>query len=385
MEQKPRAVVCGVGHIGKAIIFCMTKLGFHVIALDRDKDAAKHLPDQLFDFLVTPNQESMEKAILLSQPHVVISSLPYHQTQQVAEYCIRNKHNYCDLGGKVRVSQKINQLANSSGNSPDGFHVFTDLGLAPGWVNILAEHGRKQLHGKFKDIKNIKMMVGGIPDQPRNPPLNYVMTWSLDGLINEYKDKCKILINGQESWVDGMEGLEEVNTKSRGDLEAFYTSGGASHSIESMKSAGVQNCSYKTLRYKGHRDIVRFLIKDSKLSQECLGELFKNTVTHGVRVLDIVIIKVTIDAGDTSWDQELLIPNGSVFSAMQKSTAFAISSVAKMMAENFFKKNAAQHGDHHDETPIALSYKDVDYKEFMKNVNFLRVETDVLDGPYEQD
>ena len=70
---------------------------------------------------------------------------------------------------------------------------------------------------------------------------------------------------------------------------------------------------------------------------------------------------------------------------MQKSTAFAISSVAKMMAENFFEKNAAQHRDYYDKTPIALSYKDVDYKEFMKNVNFLRVETDTLDAPYEQD
>ena len=69
-----------------------------------------------------------------------------------------------------------------------------------------------------------------------------------------------------------MDGLEEVkfDLLENEELEAFYTSGGASHSIPSMKERGVNNCCYKTIRYKGHRDMVRLLIRNSELSKECL-------------------------------------------------------------------------------------------------------------------
>ena len=89
-------------------------------------------------------------------------------------------------------------------------------------------------------------MVGGLPDSKVNHPLDYVVTWSVDGLINEYKDDCQILEDGELKIVKGMSGLEAVECDTLGKLEAFYTSGGASHSIFSMRDRGVQNCSYKS-------------------------------------------------------------------------------------------------------------------------------------------
>ena len=92
---------------------------------------------------------------------------------------------YCDLGGRVDVSQNINEAAKNHG--PANVPVFTDLGLAPGWVNILAEVGCRQLH---RQATTVRMMVGGLPDSKVNHPLDYVVTWSVYGLINEYKDDC---------------------------------------------------------------------------------------------------------------------------------------------------------------------------------------------------
>jgi hypothetical protein len=199
--------------------------------------------------------------------------------------------------------------------------------------------------------------------------------------LNEYQDDCDVLLDGKETTAKGMDGLENVTTLSLGELESFYTSGGASHSIALMKERGVKNCSYKTLRYKGHCELVKFLIRN-KLKKDCLLEIFK-IAKPKTAIQDVVIIKVEIEAEDTSWEKELIIPYCRTFSAMQKATAFSISSVAKMMAEKFFDKNTPQHRDYYDLPPKSLTYKHVDYNEFIKNIDFLRMQDSIMDPSYE--
>ena len=111
----------------------------------------------------------MERALMFEKPDIVISSLPYHQTEMIGYWCVDNGMRYCDLGGRVDVSRNINKHALGAATKP----VFTDLGLAPGWVNILAEEGCRQLH---RQATTVKMMVGGLPDSKVNHPLDYVVT-----------------------------------------------------------------------------------------------------------------------------------------------------------------------------------------------------------------
>ena len=391
MPKQLKAIVCGVGRMGLTIAWSMDKFGFHVVGLDQSEKASGLLPSTI-DFVSVKTKEDTEKVIKMIGPDIVISSLPYHQTEEVAKICRKNKYNYCDLGGHVKTSQNINNRHGGYGKT-SGKHIFTDLGLAPGWINILLEHGCKQLYGHSHKIEDIKMMVGGIPKEPDNPPLNYAVTWSVDGLLNEYKDKCRILVDGEERCVNGMEGLETITTKSLGELEAFYTSGGMAHSIKSMKERGVKNCAYKTLRYKGHGETINFLIRNSELSEGCLSEIFNKGCPNKAGSEDLVIMKVIIKAEESSWEKEILIEGGTGgydrwqsggFSAMQKATGFSVASVAKMMAEDFFEKNPLQRRDHYDLVSTALSYKDVDYEEFIKNIDFLRQK--IGDAkPYEQD
>ena len=249
-----RALILGVGRMGTAIAYAMDRLGFGVTGMDTNPDAASNIPrskDSENGFLIVDDAKDIITGLqTLKKFDVVISSLPYHQTEPVGLWCVDNGVRYCDLGGRVDVSKNINDAAKERATMP----VFTDLGLAPGLVNILAEEGCKQIHGQADDVV---MMVGGLPDylQSTRNPLRYAVTWSVDGLINEYKDDCLILEDGEIKVVKGMEGLENVDGEKFGKMEAFYTSGGASHSIYSMKEGGVKNCSYKTLRHHGHRDI----------------------------------------------------------------------------------------------------------------------------------
>ena len=362
-----RALILGVGRMGTAIAYAMDKLGFSVIGMDTNIDAADNMPKKpTCGFLVVENAEDIVTGINIQAPFdVVISSLPYHQTEKVARWCIENGVRYCDLGGRVDVSQNINSYANEKATKP----IFTDLGLAPGWVNILAEQGCKSIHTQ---VDSVKMMVGGLPAIPSNPPLNYASTWSIDGLINEYDDDCEILSNGEVETVEGMSGLEKVNFKllDGEDLEAFYTSGGASHSIETMKSRGIKNCSYKTIRYKGHRDAVKFLIRKAKLCGDCLNQVFEVGCdpNSGVTDGDIVLIKAEVKGGDLTWQKEILVGYDVNFSAMQKATAFSISSIASIMAEGFFDDRKQQNRGGDIKLPVVLNYSDVPFDKFNDNL-----------------
>lgn len=371
--KKMKAAILGVGKMGTAICYAMNKFGFDVVGVDAYKGAADNFrkyisgPNGAF-YLADQNSanESMERAILFEKPDVVISSLPYHQTQKIALWCISKGFRYCDLGGRVDVSKEIGDWANREAESP----VFTDLGLAPGWVNILAEEGCRQIHGAVNDVR---MMVGGLPnylDSNQNP-LRYGISWSVDGLINEYKDDCVILENGELKTVEGMEGLEVVEGSKFGTMEAFYTSGGASHSIRSMQNRGVKNCSYKTLRYRGHRDIIRFLIRDCELDDKTLVDIF--TKGCGFVDRDEVFILAEVKSGDKTWRQEKAIKSDEQFSAMQKATAFPISSVAKIMAEGKLEGDNGQCRDYWTQYPASLSYADVPYEEFNNNLKLLGI------------
>ena len=363
-----KALVLGVGRMGKAIAYAMDKFGFDVVGMDTNPDAANNMPEGNKNFFVVDDVEDIFAGIASGpMPDIVISSLPYHQNEKVGIWCVDNSLRYCDLGGRVDVSANINEHAKNKAKKP----VFTDLGLAPGWINIMAEWAYKSLRHNG-EINNIRMMVGGLPSFRVNPPLNYVNTWSIDGLINEYKDDCTILEGGEIKIVPALDGLVGINGGDQfGPLEVFYTSGGASHTIKEMKERGVLNCDYKTVRYQGHRDVAKFLLDN--ISKECIEEVFTKGCQHDSRTPDIVMMKIWSNAGELTWEKNAMLagdeenqPNS--FTAMQKATAFPISSVAKIMAEGKLEGDHEQHRDYWSQYPNDLSYSHVPIEEFNKNL-----------------
>ena len=362
--------------MGTAIAWAMDKLGYHVTGMDTNPEAANNIPRSRdggaipnSEFFIVEDADDIIRGLAVQvKPDIVISSLPYHQTEKVGHWCIENGVRYCDLGGRVDVSESINNLAKEKATKP----VFTDLGLAPGWVNILAEEGYKSLYGGGQ-ITNINMMVGGLPDYDLSVqnPLRYCVSWSTDGLINEYKDDCIILENGQIKTVKGMDGLEDVESSKLGKLEAFYTSGGASHSIHSMRKRGVNNCSYKTLRYKGHGSMIKFLIRDCQLDDQTLNKIFLEGCGHCEK--DEVIVMATVEKDNKVWREEKLVRSDDRFSAMQKATAFSISSVASIMGEGYFDNRIAQNRGGDMKLPLALAYADVPHEEFNRRLEILGV------------
>tara|TARA_R110002050_G_scaffold6130_1_gene25929 strand:+ start:2043 stop:3131 length:1089 start_codon:yes stop_codon:yes gene_type:complete len=358
-----KATIFGLGRMGQAIAWAMDTLGHDVTCVDTFPNEFR-LTGLIDNFkFIQAGKPADYTSILSDKPDIVISSMPYHQLWPVASYCIDNNIRYCDLGGRVDVSKKINDYAS---NKKNGKPVFTDLGLAPGWVNIIAEHGIRRM----VQADHVKMMVGGLPQAQNLNPLNYLITWSVDGLINEYRDDCLVLQDGKTKTVPGMDGLESVNTDELGELEAFYTSGGASHTIHSMKSRGVKNCTYKTLRYKGHRDIIQWLIRKCKLDDEALGSLFVSGCETDDKD-DLVIVRVELHKEKAMWKHENVVRSDEHFSAMQKCTAFPIASVADILTTGKLDDRVVQKRSGEVKLSNCLKYSDIDFDEFQGNLNTL--------------
>ena len=361
-----KAAVLGIGRMGTAISYAMNSLGFDVIGVDTHPGAIdnfkKYIDNSSGTFYLiddTPGK-TIDQALSFETPDVVISSLPYHQTELAAKWCIDNDVRYCDLGGRVDVSESINKYALAHATKP----VFTDLGLAPGWINIMAEESYRQV----RKPTDINMYVGGLPQHPAaDNPLQYELTWSYDGLINEYIDDCEVLIDGEVVIRPGLEGHDQVMTK-LGHLEAFYTSGGAAHSINSMAKRGVQNCAYRTLRYHGHRDIVRYLVRDCELDDEVLKNIFNGGKYQQQAGDDVVVMLAIASDGNLTWKKDTLVLSDDEFTAMQKATAFPISAVASLMANGQFDDRKVERRGYYETLPNVLTYADVPYGQFNQRI-----------------
>jgi saccharopine dehydrogenase-like NADP-dependent oxidoreductase len=169
-----------------------------------------------------------------------------------------------------------------------------------------------------------------------------------------------------------MDGYEIIDT-AHGEFEAFYTSGGASHTIQSMQRRGVQNCDYKTLRYPGHIDIIRFLLDKCEYSDDQMAKIFEKGC--GIAEKDVVIILAEVHKEDIVWKKELKITTDFQFSAMQRATAFPISAVARMMAEGIFDNRIVQNRGGDIKLPLQLTYRDIPFDKFKKYLNELNLDT----------
>lgn len=353
-----KAAIYGIGRMGQVIGYAMDKLGFDLYAVDTNMQGIDNLHELIgkeTDFSYDADFNLLNDV----EPDIVISSLPYHQTEQLAYHCINEGIRYCDLGGRVDVSNSINEYASEKATKP----VFTDLGLAPGWVNILAEQGYKRVY----DATDVRMMVGGIPLHRPIGPLKYFMTWSLDGLLNEYRDDCEVLVDGEIINVPGLSQYETVDPDWEGCvcLEAFCTSGGAAHTTKRMKNRGVKNCVYKTLRWRGHHELIDFFMNKCHMTDDSLKHLLETSAEYETDRDDVVVIMVEVknDSG-LIWKKEHIIECDEKFSAMQKCTAFPISTIASMMAKGIFDDRKDERRGYYVNLPNTLAYSDIPFDKF---------------------
>ncbi len=181
--------------------------------------------------------------------NAVMSAAPYYFNADLAALAVESGVHFCDLGGNTEIVTRQKELHNAALSK--GMSVIPDCGLAPGMVNILAQHGIDQLDS----VDEVRIYVGGLPQDPR-PPLNYQVVYSLEGMLDYYTTPSWVLRDGKRATVDALSEIEHVEFPVPvGELEAFHTAGGLS-TMAFRYEGKIKTMEYKTLRYPGHAAIM---------------------------------------------------------------------------------------------------------------------------------
>lgn len=250
--------VIGAGAAGTAItnLLIKEKAVKSVTVIDRNGHQLDELEERAKSPKLRVHRVALEKELsilsLIKGYNCVISALPYHKNYKMASLAIRAGINYVDLGGDNLTLRKQFELHSAARER--NIFVIPSAGFAPGMVNILAMYG----YDTFDSVKHVSMRAGGLPLNPK-PPLNFHLSFSPVGLVNEYLNDVSVIENGKLLQRKALDGYETLTLESRpelGKLEAFYTSGIAMALAEHLQDK-VDSLSFKSLRYPGHRDIMK--------------------------------------------------------------------------------------------------------------------------------
>ena len=343
-----KILVLGAGRMGRGAVYdlvhnspdvdSVTIADFH---LDKAEAVANAVGGPTIDARLIDTSDGAASLELMRGHDSVISCVNYWYNESLSRAAIAARANFCDLGGNNFVVDE--QLAMDADAKAAGINIIPDCGLAPGMVSILATHGA----AKFDEIEEIHIRVGGLPQDPQ-PPLNYQLVFSVEGLINEYVEIARVIRDGHVTEVQSMTEIESLDFDGFPPLEAFQTSGGTS-TLPDTFLGKIRELDYKTIRYAGHCEKFKTMIDLGLCSSDDIlvdfqkvtprklfGELLqKHLPADGP---DYVLVRLEFVGKKNGVTYKLRydivdkLDETTGLSAMMRTTAFPASIIAQMMA-----------------------------------------------------
>lgn len=280
---------------------------------------------------------------LMREASAVMSAIPYYFNLDLARLAVETGVHFCDLGGNTDIvveQKKLDATARKKGVT-----IVPDCGLAPGMVNILAQYGISQMDS----VDEVKIYVGGLPQNPE-PPVNYQIVYSLEGVLDYYTTLSWVVRDGKQTQVKALSELEPVYFDAPvGELEAFHTAGGLS-TMAARYEGKIPTMEYKTLRYPGHAQIMEAIRELGLLDLEPIEVKGVMVSPRDVAVAamgprltkpkgkDLVALRVTVKgkkAGNAKTIEFELVDRYDEergISAMMRTTGYSLSIIGQMQA-----------------------------------------------------
>ena len=347
-------LVLGAGAQGSACAFELLQRPEvdRVVLADLDvnepRPFLKHFLGGALELLTLDATDEVAVRRALESVDGVASALPYYFNLDMTRLAIESKANFCDLGGNTEIVDQQRKMTVEA--QERDVSVVPDCGLAPGMVNILAQGGIDALD----ETESVKIYVGGLPQVPE-PPLNYQLVYSLEGVLDYYTTPVLVLEGGEVIDKEPLTGVETVTFEALGELEAFLTAGGISRMPYRYRGL-IPSMSYKTLRYPGHCELMK--------SMRNLGLMDLDPVEIGgasvvprdllIKVLDtklrkpsgedLVVMRVVIDGAiggaprTVTYEMVDYYDRDQGITAMMRTTGYSLGATAYMQAAGLIPK-----------------------------------------------
>ena len=325
-----RILLLGAGKIGAAIVELLGASGDYELTVgDRDPALLEALRGD--DVNKQPLDVADPEAVrrVMQGQDAVVSALPFYLNVAVAGVARDCRAHYFDLTEDVETTRKVGRIAADAETA-----FMPQCGLAPGFISIVAY----DLAKRFDSLESVRMRVGALPQFPTNA-LNYNLTWSTDGLINEYCNPCEAIHQERRIEVLPLQALEQFSLDGI-TYEAFNTSGGLGTLCDTLDGR-VGELNYKTVRYPGHCELMRMLVNDLKLGGR--RELFKDVLETAIPMTlqDVVLVFATVTGqrdgrltqesyANKVYNQDIA---GTSWSAIQVTTACAVCAMVDLMRD----------------------------------------------------
>lgn len=333
-------LILGAGKIGSTIAGLLATSGdYRVVLADARPDAARMTqarlnggvgPEVISALQLDAGDPNTLKAALHEHGvAAVISGLPYALNPAVARVARLAGVHYFDLTEDIASTTTVVAIAAGAKTA-----FVPQCGLAPGFVNIVAA----DLMNRLTSCDYARLRVGALPRNPDNV-LRYALTWSTEGLINEYGNPCLAVVDGRVTEVAPLQGLEAL-TLDGTNYEAFNTSGGLA-TLPDTFHGRVRSLDYKTIRYPGHCELVSFLMNDLRLNED--RDTLRRILERALPTTqdDVVVLHVEVsgrrgNAPATELHSKTFYPKvigGHRWTAIQWTTAAAVCAVVDLVLQ----------------------------------------------------
>jgi lysine 6-dehydrogenase len=326
-----------------------------VILADRDMEIAGRAAQRVNALLGKPVAEPVQVEVrdpaaleqALAGAQACLSAVPYHYNLEISRAALRSRVNLCDLGGNTDIARQ--QHGFDAEARAAGISLIPNCGQVPGMGTSLAVYAIELLD----EAVDVFMWDGGIPQQPR-PPFNYLLTFHIDGLTNEYAEPAVFIRDWEIVTVEPMTEVETVAfPEPIGRLEAFVT-GGGTDTMPWTFAGRLRTLQNLTLRYPGHYAQLRAFYdlglwelnpvrvagrsgETEVIPRSVFQALFEPKVTFPEEK-DWIIVRVQARGKKDGREAEAFVEvidaydEQTGFTAMERSTGWSAAIVAGMMA-----------------------------------------------------
>jgi lysine 6-dehydrogenase len=357
--------VLGAGRQGTASAYDMARWGDakRVTLADRDLAIAEHAAHRVNQLIGSEVADASQVEVtdmaalerLLSGVDAFVSAVPYYYNLDITRVAVKVKASMCDLGGNTDIVRQQHAFNAEARNL--GISIIPDCGQVPGLGSSLTVYTM----GLLDEATDVYMWDGGIPQSPQ-PPFNYLLTFHVAGLTNEYAEPAIFLRNGKITLVEPMTELETVEfPDSVGTLEAFVAGGGTSTMPWTFEGK-LRTLQNLTLRYPGHLkqlrsfwdlglwDLKPVLVgKNEVVPREVFHALYEPKVTFPndpEKSKDIVLVRVKALGKKGGQPAQAVVElvdrfdEMTGFTAMERTTGWDAAIVAEMMAHGLTPRGA---------------------------------------------
>jgi len=356
-----RYAVLGAGRQGTACAYDMIKFGEadSVLLADQSLEVASAAAERVNGLLATDRARGIRLDVTdhgslvsaLTGVDAFLSAVPYYLNLDISRAALQSGASMCDLGGNTDLV--CEQLQLDAEAKAAGISIIPDCGQVPGMGTTLMVYAMSLLD----EPEEVFMWDGGLPQNPR-PPFDYLLTFNIAGLTNEYAESPVFLRDGKPTLVPTMSELEEIEfPQPVGRLEAFTTGGGVSTMPWTFEGR-LKTLQNKTVRYPGHFAQLQAFFDlglwrtdpvqvgaQQVVPRDLFHALFEPMVTFP-EDKDVVVIRIQATGRKDDRSAEAILDlidfydEATGFTAMERTTGWDAAIVAGMMARGQTPKGA---------------------------------------------